>query len=324
VLRSSLSAVRLLLRSPRSSRPAPPEPALSEPALSEPALSEPALSEPALSEPALSEPALSDPALSEPALSDPALSDPALSDPAPSDPAPSGDPSAGRRHGRRAVRRSRTARLLVAGRITLTAATLAGIVTLVAATQGVLDAETRLPRTVAADQVRGLGTGVAGDVLADGRARQGSAVDVQQSADAVAAARQAAQERARAAALAERQRKAAAAAAARSAARAALSSAVSNPQAAARALLEARGWGGQYSCLNSLWQRESGWNYRAMNPSSGAYGIPQALPGSKMASAGADWRTNPLTQMRWGLDYIAGTYGTPCGAWAHSQATGWY
>ena len=102
-------------------------------------------------------------------------------------------------------------------------------------------------------------------------------------------------------------------------------SASRDPRAAARLLLAQRGWGaGQFSCLSSLWNRESGWNYRASNPSSGAYGIPQALPGSKMASAGSDWRTNPVTQIRWGLDYIADRYGTPCGAWAHSRATGWY
>ena len=86
-----------------------------------------------------------------------------------------------------------------------------------------------------------------------------------------------------------------------------------------------RGWGsGQYPCLVSLWNRESRWNLHASNPSSGAYGIPQALPGRKMASAGADWRTNPVTQMKWGLDYIADRYGTPCAAWGHSQNTGWY
>jgi hypothetical protein len=97
-----------------------------------------------------------------------------------------------------------------------------------------------------------------------------------------------------------------------------------DPRSAARALLAARGWSGQFGCLNALWQRESGWNPRARNASSGAFGIPQALPGSKMASAGADWRTNPVTQIRWGLSYIASRYGSPCGAWAHSQATGWY
>jgi hypothetical protein len=102
-------------------------------------------------------------------------------------------------------------------------------------------------------------------------------------------------------------------------------SAVRDPQAVARLLLADRGWGaGQFSCLKSLWDRESRWNYRAANPSSGAYGIAQALPGRKMAAAGADWRTNPVTQMKWGLGYIAGRYGTPCGAWWHSQATGWY
>lgn len=90
-------------------------------------------------------------------------------------------------------------------------------------------------------------------------------------------------------------------------------------------MLGSYGWGdGQWGCLDSLWQRESGWNHLAMNPSSGAYGIPQSLPGDKMASAGADWRTNPTTQIRWGLGYIQGRYGSPCSAWAHSEAVGWY
>ncbi|MFE5342737.1 G5 domain-containing protein [Isoptericola sp. NPDC056578] len=87
----------------------------------------------------------------------------------------------------------------------------------------------------------------------------------------------------------------------------------------------ARGWSGeQWSCLESLWTKESGWNASAANPSSGAYGIPQSLPGSKMASAGSDWQTNPATQIEWGLGYIADVYGTPCGAWGHSQSVGWY
>ena len=90
-------------------------------------------------------------------------------------------------------------------------------------------------------------------------------------------------------------------------------------------MVHARGWGDdQYSCLYNLWQRESNWNVYAQNRSSGAYGIPQALPGSKMATAGADWQTNPVTQISWGLGYIAGRYGTPCGAWGHSQSVGWY
>nr|WP_116026463.1 lytic transglycosylase domain-containing protein [Thermomonospora umbrina] len=80
----------------------------------------------------------------------------------------------------------------------------------------------------------------------------------------------------------------------------------------------------QFGCLVKLWNKESGWRHTAANPSSGAYGIPQALPGSKMASAGSDWRTNPATQIKWGLGYIKGRYGTPCGAWSHSQSRGWY
>jgi len=98
-----------------------------------------------------------------------------------------------------------------------------------------------------------------------------------------------------------------------------------SPKAIGAELAAARGWGGnEFSCLDRLWTRESNWNPRAQNPSSGAYGIPQSLPASKMAAAGADWRTNPATQITWGLNYIAGRYGTPCGAWAHSQRVGWY
>jgi murein DD-endopeptidase MepM/ murein hydrolase activator NlpD len=77
-------------------------------------------------------------------------------------------------------------------------------------------------------------------------------------------------------------------------------------------------------CLEPLWEKESNWNHQAQNPSSGAYGIPQSLPGDKMATHGSDWRTNPATQIAWGIDYIKGRYGTPCGAWAHSQANNWY
>ncbi|MDQ1741881.1 MAG: resuscitation-promoting factor RpfB [Pseudonocardiales bacterium] len=95
-------------------------------------------------------------------------------------------------------------------------------------------------------------------------------------------------------------------------------------QQIAAGMVAARGWGSeQFNCLVSLWNKESGWRTNAYNPS-GAYGIPQALPGSKMASAGADWQTSARTQISWGLGYIAGVYGTPCSAWAHSQATNWY
>ena len=90
-------------------------------------------------------------------------------------------------------------------------------------------------------------------------------------------------------------------------------------------LAAARGWtGAQWDCLDWLWTRESGWNTYALNTTSGAYGIPQSLPASKMAAAGADWQANPATQIRWGLSYIAGRYGTPCAAWAHEEADSWY
>ena len=82
----------------------------------------------------------------------------------------------------------------------------------------------------------------------------------------------------------------------------------------------------QWTCLESLWQRESGWNWAADNPYSSAYGIPQALPGTKMATAGADWLVSPATQITWGLGYIKSRYGTPCGAWSawQSRSPHWY
>ncbi|WMX45285.1 transglycosylase SLT domain-containing protein [Streptomyces roseicoloratus] len=80
----------------------------------------------------------------------------------------------------------------------------------------------------------------------------------------------------------------------------------------------------QFQCFSNIVDHESGWNYRAVNPSSGAYGLVQALPGSKMSSAGADWQTNPATQIKWGLSYMDGRYGSPCGAWSFWQANRWY
>jgi hypothetical protein len=100
---------------------------------------------------------------------------------------------------------------------------------------------------------------------------------------------------------------------------------VAGAKSAAQEMLGRYGWPrGQWPPLDKLWTRESGWRWNARNPSSGAYGIPQSLPASKMASAGGDWRTNPLTQIKWGLGYIRDRYGSPSGAWAHSQRTGWY
>ena len=91
------------------------------------------------------------------------------------------------------------------------------------------------------------------------------------------------------------------------------------------ALLLEAGFGlAQMPCLEKLWSRESGWNPKATNDTSGAYGIPQALPGDKMAKYGSDCRTNPVPQIKWGLNYIKNRYGDPCGAWSFFQANNWY
>ena len=147
------------------------------------------------------------------------------------------------------------------------------------------------------------------------------------AAEAAAAAQEAAE--AEAAAAAEAAQAAQAAKAAPKASTAPAPSAPSNPsgaQAVARDMMAAKyGWGAdQFGCLVSLWDKESGWNVNAYNASSGATGIPQALPGSKMATAGSDWATNASTQISWGLGYISGSYGTPCAAWAKSESVGWY
>jgi hypothetical protein len=98
-----------------------------------------------------------------------------------------------------------------------------------------------------------------------------------------------------------------------------------SPQSIAEALLPTFGFSSsQMSCLIPLWMGESGWRVNAENSSSGAYGIPQSLPGSKMASVAGDWRTNAVTQIKWGLGYIAERYGSPCGAWGFKQGHGWY
>ena len=90
-------------------------------------------------------------------------------------------------------------------------------------------------------------------------------------------------------------------------------------------MLGSFGWSSsQFSCLDPLWEHESRWSVTAANPGSGAFGIGQALPGSRMASAGPDWQTSAATQITWGLQYIRGTYGSPCAAWSQEQAVGWY
>jgi hypothetical protein len=98
-----------------------------------------------------------------------------------------------------------------------------------------------------------------------------------------------------------------------------------SPRQIAQARLGSFGWSSsQFSCLDPLWEHESRWSVTVANPGSGAFGIPQALPGSRMASAGPDWQTSAATQITWGLRYIRDTYGSPCAAWSHEQAAGWY
>jgi hypothetical protein len=159
------------------------------------------------------------------------------------------------------------------------------------------------------------------EVLPDDRMTAGMYIRrsyAMKKAAAARAAKAAADERARKARALEAERRARRASRTR---RAAVS--YGSPRAIAQSMLAERGWSSQWGCLDSLWARESGWRVYASN-SSGAYGIPQAMPGSKMASAGSDWRTNPATQIRWGLGYIASSYGGPCAAWDHSQSHNWY
>ncbi len=98
-----------------------------------------------------------------------------------------------------------------------------------------------------------------------------------------------------------------------------------DPRDLAKALMPQYGMSSsEFDCLDNIWSQESGWNIHAANPTSSAYGIPQALPGSKMSSAGPDWENNPETQIRWGLGYIKGRYGSACAAWSYKQGAGWY
>ena len=223
-----------------------------------------------------------------------------------------------------AVRVARTA----LGRPLVTAGVAAGLLSTgaiaAASSGGAANAETltfavdALTTTVSTEQAKTEQSDVA-RVAADR-----SAANAQLSA---AAARNAELEKARAAKLAK-QRKAAAERAARAAERKRIiANAQQDPKAVARLLLPEFGYSqAQWPCLDQLWIGESDWRWHVENPSSGAYGIPQSLPGRKMATMGSDWRTNPVTQIRWGLDYIKKSYGSPCNALDQWQARSphWY
>ncbi|GAA1382891.1 transglycosylase SLT domain-containing protein [Kitasatospora putterlickiae] len=168
---------------------------------------------------------------------------------------------------------------------------------------------------------------------AEEAARQQAAAEAQAKADAAAKEAAAKAEAEKAAKAAEEKRKADEAAANRSKARSAMAAtdgaasapAVSVSPGSVQALAQQIiGNDAQFQCFSQIVKRESGWNYTATNKSSGAYGLVQALPGTKMASAGADWRTNPATQIKWGLGYMNSRYGSPCGAWSFWQSHHWY
>ncbi len=183
------------------------------------------------------------------------------------------------------------------------------------------DLEEDIDKLAERDVTPVLVVGVQADEAAAETAKVVSSTETLRGALTAAQEKQAAEEAARVAA----EQAAQAAAAQQAAAALAASNTVEGAKASAREQMSSRyGWGdGQFSCLESLWNKESGWNYQAYNPS-GATGIPQALPGGKMASAGADWQTSAATQIAWGLGYISSVYGTPCSAWSHSQAMNWY
>ncbi|MFF3563469.1 transglycosylase SLT domain-containing protein [Streptomyces sp. NPDC002574] len=153
--------------------------------------------------------------------------------------------------------------------------------------------------------------------LADASARKAAEETARKQAAKDAAARKEAEKKAE-----ERKKQEAAS---RAAERAALVVKASYTTAEVQAMAQGIiGDSSQYQCFSNIVTRESGWNYTATNSSSGAYGLVQALPGSKMASAGADWQTNPGTQIKWGLNYMNSRYGSPCGAWSFWQNNHWY
>ncbi|MEE1821659.1 transglycosylase SLT domain-containing protein [Streptomyces sp. BE20] len=166
---------------------------------------------------------------------------------------------------------------------------------------------------------------------AEEAARQQAAADAQAKAEAQAKEAQAKADAEKAAKAAEEKRKADEAAANRSKSRSAMAATDNaappvsvSPGSVQELAQQIVGNDAQFQCFSQIVKRESGWNYTATNKSSGAYGLVQALPGTKMASAGADWRTNPATQIKWGLSYMNSRYGSPCGAWSFWQSHHWY
>jgi flagellar biosynthesis GTPase FlhF len=163
-------------------------------------------------------------------------------------------------------------------------------------------------------------------IAADASAKRDAEAAARKAAAETAIAKKEAAEKAAEAAEAAKKREAEEAAASRSASRDASDFAVQSSYTVAQIQAMARQMvpSGQFQCFSNIVDHESDWNYRAVNPSSGAYGLFQALPGSKMSSVGADWQTNPATQIKWGLNYMNDRYGSPCDAWSFWQANRWY
>jgi hypothetical protein len=244
------------------------------------------------------------------------------------------------------IKRSRAVTIAAAGTLTLVTAISAAAATLPSSSSPAsasADAyTTTISRQADAQTARSAaGSGLKQVAVFDQmRALQGERQHQQQVAAAKAAAAKVAAHKAAAAkaaaakaaarkvaeqAAAARQAAAKAAEQAQSARQAAVTAPSGSPEQIAERMLGQFGWSsGQFSCLQPLWEHESGWNMTAENPTSGAYGIPQALPASQMSSAGADWQTDAATQIRWGLTYIQDRYGSPCGAWSHEQEVNWY
>jgi len=163
-------------------------------------------------------------------------------------------------------------------------------------------------------------------IAADASAKKDAEEAARKQAAEDAIAKQKAAEKAAQAEKEAKARKAAEEAASRSATRDASSFSVQSSYTVAQIQAMARQMvpSGQFQCFSNIVNHESSWNYRAVNASSGAYGLFQALPGSKMSSVGSDWQTNPATQIKWGLNYMNDRYGSPCEAWSFWQANSWY
>ncbi|MEV8099930.1 transglycosylase SLT domain-containing protein [Kitasatospora sp. NPDC085879] len=221
-------------------------------------------------------------------------------------------------------------RLSVRGVAVASATAVTAVTAAVGAAAGNEDKTARAADDVSATLLTGIPSGSQAQTVSDNLARQAHAQQVSADAAAKKASEEAARHKAAAAARAKAdaektaeaaKRKADEEAARRATAQTALALPVGSLQVMAARIV---GDANQFSCFSQIVKRESGWNYTATNKSSGAYGLVQALPGSKMATADADWRTNPATQIKWGLKYMNSRYGSPCGAWSFWQSHHWY